>query len=89
MVLTLFSCEEADMQIVDGDTVLSFMADVDKAIDDAGTGQYRAFKLMSGLKAMGIVLKREQVVGGIFIPPAQPPEPVSGMTGPAVERTIE
>lgn len=55
------------MQIVDGDTVLSFLADVDKAIDDAGTGQYKSFKLMSSLKAVGIVLKRETAPSGPII----------------------
>lgn len=56
--------EESDMQIVDGDVVLNFIAGVEKAIDDAGVGQHRAFKLIAGLKAIGISLKADA-------PPAQ------------------
>lgn len=54
--------EDPEMQIVDGDVVLSFLAGVDKAMDDAGVGQHRAFKLIANLKAMGIALKAEMPV---------------------------
>lgn len=58
------------MQTVDGDLVLSFLEDVDKVMSEAGVGQYRAFKLVHGLKAIGIVLKRDTQ-------PALAPEPSS------------
>ncbi len=42
---------------IDGDTVLAFLAGIERAMDDAGNGQHRAFKLIANLKAMGIALK--------------------------------
>lgn len=58
------------MQIVDGDVVLSFLAGVDKAMDDAGVGQHRAFKLIANLKAMGIALKAEMPPAVVHEQPA-------------------
>ena len=39
---------------VTGTTALKFLAAIDKAIDEAGSGQYKAFKLLSELDGMGL-----------------------------------
>lgn len=39
---------------VTGTTALQFFAAIDKAIDEAGSGQYRAFKLVAELDGMGL-----------------------------------
>lgn len=46
---------------IDGDTVLAFLAGVEQAMDDAGQGQHKAFKLMANLRAMGIALTAIEV----------------------------
>lgn len=39
---------------VTGTTALQFLAAIDKAIDEAGSGQYRAFKLLAELDLLGL-----------------------------------
>lgn len=49
--------KDQPMTEIDGDTVISFIAGIDKAMEEAGVGQYRAFKLMVALKAIGLGIK--------------------------------
>ena len=51
---------------VTGTTALQFFAALDKAIDAAGTGQYRSFKLLSELESLGL-----EVVTKEFPPPSR------------------
>lgn len=46
---------------VTGTTVLQFMGAIRKAMDDAGTGQYKEFKLMAELDAMGIEMRAKEM----------------------------
>lgn len=46
---------------VTGTTALQFFAAIDKAIDEAGSGQYRAFKLVSELDAMGLEIAAKEM----------------------------
>lgn len=47
---------------VTGTTALQFFAAIDKAIDEAGSGQYRAFKLVAELDGMGLEIIAKDLV---------------------------
>lgn len=54
MALELRSGDNSMHERVTGTTALKFMAAIDKAIDEAGSGQYKAFKLLTELDGMGL-----------------------------------
>jgi hypothetical protein len=59
MTLNLTMCEEIPMSTpsLDGDLVLGFVSAIESAMDDAGTGQHRAFKLLASLRTRGLAIK--------------------------------
>ena len=58
---------------VTGTTALKFLAAIDKAMEEAGAGQYRAFKLLAELESLGLEVTAKEM----------PPESVRGKTDSA------
>lgn len=44
---------------IDGDTVLRFLSGIETAMDNAGRGEHRAFKLLSELKLLGLHIEAD------------------------------
>lgn len=53
---------------VTGATTLKFLAAIEKAMDEAGAGQYRAFKLLSELDGMGLEITARDMPPERIIP---------------------
>lgn len=53
-MLHLTSGDNSMHERVTGATTLKFLAAIEKAMDEAGAGQYRAFKLLTELDGMGL-----------------------------------
>ena len=58
---------------VTGTTALKFLAAIDRAIDEAGSGQYKAFKLLAELESLGLEVTAKEM----------PPESIGGKTDSA------
>lgn len=54
IIKTFRDREEITMTQISGTTALAFFAGIDRAMDDAGTGQFRVQKLLTGLKEIGL-----------------------------------
>lgn len=75
-MLTLFTCEETTMR-VDGKTVITFLAGIEKAIDDAGVGKYRALKLLDNLAELGLSVEAAEIpptLAVVAVPESKPEE---------------
>ena len=46
---------------VTGTTALQFFAAIDKAMDEAGSGQYKAFKLLTELDGVGLEIVAKEM----------------------------
>ena len=66
MTLHLTMVKETNMEI-DGDLVLKFIDGIDRAMDEEGNGQRKAFNLLTELRKVGL-----RIVA-VELPPEQPP----------------
>jgi hypothetical protein len=54
MTLTLSIPKEPHVSKIDGATALQFFVGIEKAMDEAGGGRYRAFNLVTALRRIGL-----------------------------------